>query len=105
MWQLAQVDLRGRLLRLGPNPFALAALFGLVVACSMTFALGAWRFFMSNELGRKEDNDALSERLEKVGQELDSEVIALRTLLILSILILAVPTPKGSPRSTSTFRR
>lgn len=80
-WQLAQVDPRGRLLRLGPNPFALAALFGLVVVCSVTFALGAWRFLMSNEIVQKEDNDALSERLEKVGQELDGEVIALRTML------------------------
>jgi len=81
-WQLAQLDPRGRLLRLGPNPVALALFFGLVIACSVTFALGAWHFFMSNAARQKEDNDVLSERLEKVGQELDGEVLAVRTLLI-----------------------
>jgi diguanylate cyclase len=80
-WQIAQVDSRGRLVRLGSHPFALATLFGLVIVCSVSFALAAWRFFVGDETGRKEDNDALSERIEKVGQELDSEVLAVMRLL------------------------
>ena len=80
-WQIAQVDARGRLVRLGSHPMALASLFGLVMMCSTTFALGAWRLFVGEEGERKEDNDALSERIEKVGQELDSEVMAVMRLL------------------------
>ena len=59
-WQLAQLDPRGRLLRLGPNPVALALFFGLVVACSVTFALGAWHFFMSNAYGIAQESCAAS---------------------------------------------
>jgi len=80
-WQIAQVDSRGRLVRLGSHPFALATLFGLVVVCSTIFALAAWRLFAGDGVARKEDNDALSERIEKVGQELDGEVIAVMRLL------------------------
>jgi diguanylate cyclase len=80
-WQLAQVDSRGRLLRLGGHPFVLASLFGLIVASSVAFGLSAWHYFMRGDLSQREDNAALSLRLEKVGQELDGEVVALRTML------------------------
>jgi diguanylate cyclase len=59
----------------------LAAFFGLTVAFSTTFALGAWHFVMRNDHQREGDNEALSEQLDKVGQELDGEVLAIRTLL------------------------
>ena len=80
-WQIAQVNSHGRLVRMGSHPLALTSLFGLVMVCSTSFALGAWRFFVGDEMGRKEDNDVLSERIEKVGEELDGEVIAVMRLL------------------------
>lgn len=80
-WQIAQVDSRGRLLRLGSHPFALASLFGLVTVCAMGFAYGAWQFFSGSEVRRKKDNDELATRLGKVGQELDDEVFAVMRLL------------------------
>jgi len=79
-WQIAQVDSRGRLVRLGPHPMALAALFGLAAVCFMSFAFGAWRFFAGNQVARG-DSEELSGRLEKVGQELDDEVFAIIRML------------------------
>ncbi len=80
-WQIAQVDQRGRLMRLGSHPMALATLFGLVSVCFMSFAFGAWQFFTGNEIVGRNDNEALSERLEKVGQELDDEVFGIVRML------------------------
>src|ERR1700709_2444452 len=73
-WQIAQVDSRGRLVRLGSHPFALATLFGLVTLGFVSFGFGAWQFFAGDTAGSKKEDDALSERLEKVGKELDDEV-------------------------------
>ena len=80
-WQIAQVDSRGRLIRLGSHPYALATLVGLVAAASMSFAYGACQFFTPSKAERKDDNDALSSRLEQVGQELDEEVFSVMRLL------------------------
>jgi diguanylate cyclase len=80
-WQIAEVDSRGRLIRLGSHPFAIATLIGLITVCFMAFAVGAWQFFTGNEIKRKEQNDEMSTRLEKVGQELDEEVFSLVNLL------------------------
>ncbi len=80
-WQIAQVDSRGRLVRLGSHPMALAILFGLVSLCFTSFTIGAWQFFTGNEFTRKDDNEATSERLEKVGQELDNEVFGIVRML------------------------
>ncbi|RUP07487.1 MAG: GGDEF domain-containing protein [Hyphomicrobium sp.] len=80
-WQIAEVDSRGRLVRLGSHPFALALLFGLVAAGCMTFAWGALQFFRLGAVGPNEIDERLSERLEKVGQELDDEVFSVVRLL------------------------
>jgi diguanylate cyclase len=60
---------------------ALAILFGLVSLCFTSFTIGAWQFFTGNEFTRKDDNEAVSERLEKVGQELDNEVFGIVRML------------------------
>lgn len=80
-WQIAEVDSRGRLVRLGSHPFALALLFGAVAAACMTFAWGALQFFRVGSVTPKEIDERLSERLEKVGQELDDEVFSVMRLL------------------------
>lgn len=80
-WQVAEVDSRGRLIRLGSHPMAIAVLVGAVSVCFVAFALGAWQFLTGNEVRRKKENDEVSSRIEKVGQELDDEVFALLGLL------------------------
>ena len=80
-WQVAEVDSRGRIIRLGSHPMAIAALAGTVSVCFVAFMLGAWQFLTGNEVRRKKDNDAASNRIEKVGQELDDEVLVLLGLL------------------------
>ncbi len=80
-WQIAEVDSRGRLVRLGAHPFALALLFGFVAAGCMGFAWGAWQFFGAQKSSRKDGDEGLSERLVKVGQELDDEVFSVMRLL------------------------
>ena len=80
-WQIAQVDSRGRLIRLGSHPFALAVLVGLASAGSMGFTFGACQFLMQKKTEAKDDNDALSSRLEQVGQELDTEVLSVMSML------------------------
>ncbi|MET0407021.1 MAG: GGDEF domain-containing protein [Hyphomicrobium sp.] len=80
-WQIAEVDSRGRLVRLGAHPFALSLLFGVVTAACVSFALGAWRYFDSQTVTQREGDEGLSERLEKVGQELDEEVFSVMRLL------------------------
>lgn len=80
-WQIAEVDSRGRIIRLGPHPFAIATMIGLVTVCFMAFATGVWQFLTGNEIIRKRTNDAISNRLDKVGQELDDEVLAFMGVL------------------------
>lgn len=80
-WQIAEVDSRGRLVRLGSHPFALAILFGLISAGCMTFAWGALQFVRTESGADKEIDERLSERLEKVGQELDDEVFSVMRML------------------------
>jgi len=80
-WQVAEVDSRGRLIRLGSHPMALAALMGAVSVCFMAFAVGAWQFVTGNEIRRKKENDEISNRIDKVGQELDDEVFTLLSLV------------------------
>ncbi|SFV37198.1 diguanylate cyclase [Hyphomicrobium facile] len=80
-WQIAEVDSRGRIVRLGSHPFALAILFGAVTAGCMSFAWGAVQFFRGGFAADKEVDERLSERLEKVGQELDDEVFSVMRLL------------------------
>ncbi|WP_045834925.1 diguanylate cyclase [Hyphomicrobium sp. 99] len=80
-WQIAEVDSRGRLVRLGSHPFALALLFGFTAAGCMTFAWGALQFFRIASGAPKEIDERLSERLEKVGQELDDEVFSVIRLV------------------------
>jgi diguanylate cyclase len=80
-WRIAEVDSRGRLVRLGAHPFALALLFGLVAAGCMSFAWGAWQLFGAQKSARKNADEGLSERLVKVGQELDEEVFSVMRLL------------------------
>jgi diguanylate cyclase len=65
-WQLAQIDSRGRLVRLGSHPFALATLFGLVIVCSVSFALAAWRLFAGEEAERKEETTRCRSGLKKL---------------------------------------
>jgi len=80
-WQVAEVDSRGRIIRLGSHPMAIAVLSGIVSVCSVTFLIGAWQFFTGKEIRRQKENDAVSSRMEKVGQELDDEVLVLLGLL------------------------
>lgn len=80
-WQIAEVDSRGRIIRLGSHPMAIAALIGSVIVCFLAFAIGAWQFFTGNEILRKEENDKLSSHIDKVGQDLDDEVFALMAIL------------------------
>lgn len=81
-WQIAEVDSRGRLVRLGAHPFSLALLFGAVTAGCLSFAWGAFRFFNgSSAQAQREADEGLSARLEKVGQELDDEVLLVMRLL------------------------
>jgi len=80
-WQIAEVDSRGRLVRLGAHPFGLALLFGFVAACCMTFALGASQYFKFGGPSQREADEGLSERLEKVGKELDEEMSSVMSLL------------------------
>ncbi len=75
-WQIAEVDSRGRLVRLGAHPFALALLFGFVAASSVSFALAAWQFLNGSMHPKREADEGLSDRLEKVGQELDDEMLS-----------------------------
>ncbi|WP_414464135.1 GGDEF domain-containing protein [Hyphomicrobium sp. B1] len=79
-WQIAEVDARGRIVRLGAHPFGLALLFGLVTACCMSFAWGAWKFIDRRPTQREAD-EGLSDRLEKVGKELDDEMSSVMRLL------------------------
>jgi diguanylate cyclase len=74
-WQLAQVDSRGRIVRLGTHPFALAILFGLVSICFTGFAAAAWLWVTGGEFGRKEEVGAMVRRINKVGQDLDDELL------------------------------
>ncbi|MBA2125929.1 GGDEF domain-containing protein [Hyphomicrobium methylovorum] len=80
-WRIAEVDSRGRIIRLGSHPIAIAALFGLVSVGLLGFAVGAWQYFTGNEMARRADNKAQSQRLDKVGRDLDDEVSSLVTLL------------------------
>lgn len=80
-WQVAEVDSRGRIIRLGSHPMAIAVLAGTISVCFVAFMFGAWQFLTGNEIRRKKDNDAASNRIEKVGQELDDEVLVLLGLL------------------------
>lgn len=80
-WQIAEVDSRGRLVRLGAHPFSLALLFGFVIAGCLSFTLGAWQFFNGTVQPQRESDEGLSARLEKVGQELDDEVFLVMRLL------------------------
>lgn len=80
-WKIAEVDSRGRIVRLGSHPIAVATLFGLMSVGFVGFAVGAWRFFAVDERIHREANKTSSERLEKVGQELDEEVFSLVNLL------------------------
>lgn len=80
-WQIAEVDSRGRLVRLGAHPFSLALMFGIVAAGCLSFALGAWQFFSGSQIVRRERDEGLSDRLEKVGQELDEEMFSVMRLL------------------------
>jgi diguanylate cyclase len=80
-WQIAEVDSRGRLVRLGAHPFELALLVGFVSACCISFAWGAWRFFELRRPSQREADEGLSERLEKVGKELDDEMFSVMRLL------------------------
>ncbi len=80
-WQIAEVDSRGRLVRLGAHPFAVALLFGFVTTGCLSFAWGAWQFFKGTGQTRSDGDEGLSERLEKVGQELDEEVFLVMRLL------------------------
>ncbi|MBS0253096.1 MAG: GGDEF domain-containing protein [Proteobacteria bacterium] len=79
-WQIAEVDPRGRIVRLGAHPFGLALLFGFVTACCMSFAWGAWKCFDRGPT-RRETDEGMSDRLEKVGKELDDEMSSLMRLL------------------------
>jgi diguanylate cyclase len=80
-WQIAEVDSRGRLIRLGSHPFALALLFGFVAAACMSFVWGAWQFFRGAPATQREVDEGLSDRIEKVGQELDEEMFSVMRLL------------------------
>ncbi|MBS0235491.1 MAG: GGDEF domain-containing protein [Proteobacteria bacterium] len=80
-WQIAEVDSRGRLVRLGSHPFALALLFGFVTAGCLSFAWGAWHFFNGKGQTQREADEKLSAKLEKVGEELDEEVLLVMRLL------------------------
>lgn len=80
-WQIAEVDSRGRIVRLGAHPFALALLFGFVIACCVSFAWGAWKFFDGASPTQREADEGLSDRLEKVGKELDDEMSSVMSLL------------------------
>ncbi len=80
-WQIAEVDSRGRLVRLGAHPFSLALLFGVVSAGCLSFAWGAWHFFNAAAQTQKAADEKLSAQLEKVGQELDEEVLLVMRLL------------------------
>jgi diguanylate cyclase len=80
-WQIAEVDSRGRLVRLGAHPFALALLFGFVATGCMGFAWGAWQFFAGPSRTQREADEGLSDRLEKVGKELDDEMTSVMRLL------------------------
>jgi diguanylate cyclase len=78
-WQIAEVDSRGRIVRLGSHPLSIAALVGTVSVCFVAFAVGAWQFFTGNEVRSKESK--ISSQLDKVGQDLDDEVFALMNIL------------------------
>ena len=80
-WQLAQVDERGRLVRLGSHPFALASLFGLVAICSVIFAIGAWQWISGIEARRTAQQKELSGRIDLAGQQLEDELGALFKVL------------------------
>lgn len=80
-WQIAEVDSRGRIIRLGAHPFGLALLFGFVTSCCLSFAWGAWKFFDQTKQTQREADEGLSDRLEKVGKELDDEMSSLMRLL------------------------
>jgi diguanylate cyclase len=80
-WQIAQVDSRGRLVRLGAHPFGLALLVGFVTASCLSFAWGAWLFFNLTKSAPKESDEGLSNRLEKVGKQLDDEMFSVMRLL------------------------
>nr|HML27340.1 GGDEF domain-containing protein [Hyphomicrobium sp.] len=80
-WQIAEVDSRGRIVRLGAHPFGLALLFGFVTSCCLSFAWGAWKFFDQTTQTQREADEGLSDRLEKVGKELDDEMSSLMSLL------------------------
>jgi len=80
-WQIAEVDSRGRLVRLGAHPFAIALLIGSVAAGCMAFAWGAIQLLRRGAASPQGTDERLSERLEKVGQELDDEVFSVVRLL------------------------
>lgn len=79
-WQIAQVDSRGRLVRLGSHPLALAALFTLVTLCAMAFALGAYHMLTGQDRKVKKIK-SMTTRLEKAGRQLDSEVYSVLDLI------------------------
>jgi diguanylate cyclase len=80
-WQVAEVDSRGRLIRLGSHPMAIAVLTGAVSVCFVAFAFGAWQFITGNEVRTQKENEHAASRIKEVGQELDDEVFALLGLL------------------------
>ncbi|RUO98733.1 diguanylate cyclase [Hyphomicrobium sp.] len=79
-WQIAEVDSRGRLVRLGAHPFALALLVGVITVACGSFAWAAWQV-LAGRFRTKNRDDDLPERLEKVGQELDDEMFSVMRLL------------------------
>jgi diguanylate cyclase len=74
--QLAEVDSRGRLVRLGAHPLGLALVFGIVTASCLSFVWGAWQLLNFGTPTQREVDEGLSKRLEKVGKELDDEMSA-----------------------------
>lgn len=79
-WQIAQVDSRGRLVRLGSHPLALASLLSLVTLCSIGFALGAYHLLTGKDRNDKQIK-AMTTRLEKAGRQLDNEVFSVLSLI------------------------
>lgn len=79
--QIAEVDSRGRLVRLGSSPFSLALLFGIVTTGCLSFAWGALQLLNGANSTKRDADAGFSARLEKVGQELDEEVLLVMRLL------------------------
>lgn len=79
-WQIAQVDSRGRLVRLGSHPIALATLLAMVTLCTMVFTLAAYHLLSGRER-HMEQIKSMTSRFEKAGRQLDSEVYSVLDLI------------------------